>query len=127
MLVDVAMQAIANLSVNARVAKAVADEGGITILTNLAQSMNRLVAEEAAGGLWNLSVGEDHKVVVLQMLTQNFLTIACGTFGNNSLNIFFFQTAIAASGGIKALVDLIFRWPAGTDGVLVWILQSLNI
>lgn len=54
---------------NAKVAKAVADEGGITILTNLAKSMNRLVAEEAAGGLWNLSVGEDHKVVVLQMLT----------------------------------------------------------
>lgn len=25
--------------------------------------MNRLIAEEAAGGLWNLSVGEDHKVV----------------------------------------------------------------
>ncbi|GJM91473.1 hypothetical protein PR202_ga07848 [Eleusine coracana subsp. coracana] len=83
-----AAKAIANLSVNAKVAKAVADEGGITILTNLAKSMTRLVAEEAAGGLWNLSVGEDHK------------------------------TAIAASGGIKALVDLIFRWPAGTDGVL---------
>ncbi|XP_062204853.1 protein ARABIDILLO 1-like [Phragmites australis] len=83
-----AAKAIANLSVNAKVAKSVADEGGITILTNLAKSMNRLVAEEAAGGLWNLSVGEDHKA------------------------------AIAASGGIKALVDLIFCWPAGTDGVL---------
>ncbi|XP_066388451.1 protein ARABIDILLO 1-like isoform X1 [Miscanthus floridulus] len=83
-----AAKAIANLSVNTKVAKAVADEGGITVLTNLAKSMNRLVAEEAAGGLWNLSVGEDHKA------------------------------AIAVSGGIKALVDLIFRWPAGTDGVL---------
>ncbi|OEL22509.1 Protein ARABIDILLO 1 [Dichanthelium oligosanthes] len=83
-----AAKAIANLSVNTKVAKAVADEGGITILTNLAKSMNRLVAEEAAGGLWNLSVGEDHKA------------------------------AIAVSGGIKALVDLIYRWPAGTDGVL---------
>lgn len=50
------------MSVNAKVAKAVADEGGIVILTNLARSMNRLVAEEAAGGLWNLSVGEEHKV-----------------------------------------------------------------
>jgi hypothetical protein len=29
------------------------------------------------------------------------------------------QASIAVSGGIKALVDLIFRWPAGTDGVLV--------
>ena len=57
------VQAIANLSVNANVAKSVADEGGITILANLARSMNRLVAEEAAGGLWNLSVGEEHKVV----------------------------------------------------------------
>ncbi|XP_006662065.3 protein ARABIDILLO 1-like isoform X2 [Oryza brachyantha] len=83
-----AAKAIANLSVNAKVAKAVADEGGIGILTNLARSMNRLVAEEAAGGLWNLSVGEEHKA------------------------------AIAAAGGIKALVDLILRWPAGTDGVL---------
>lgn len=53
---------------NAKVAKAVADEGGITILTNLARSMNRLVAEEAAGGLWNLSVGEEHKVVTPWML-----------------------------------------------------------
>ena len=67
-LVSVPMQAIANLSVNTKVAKAVADEGGITILTSLAKSMNRLVAEEAAGGLWNLSVGEDHKVVILPML-----------------------------------------------------------
>lgn len=56
------MQAIANLSVNAKVAKAVAEEGGIDILAVLARSMNRLVAEEAAGGLWNLSVGEEHKV-----------------------------------------------------------------
>lgn len=62
------MQAIANLSVNTKVAKAVADEGGITILTNLAKSMNRLVAEEAAGGLWNLSVGEDHKVILRMLI-----------------------------------------------------------
>jgi hypothetical protein len=32
--------------------------------------------------------------------------------------IILFQAAIAAAGGIKALVDLILRWPAGTDGVL---------
>lgn len=57
------MQALANLSVNSSVAKAVAEEGGITLLAELARSMNRLVAEEAAGGLWNLSVGEEHKVV----------------------------------------------------------------
>lgn len=56
------LQAIANLSVNANVAKAVAEEGGIEILASLARSMNKLVAEEAAGGLWNLSVGEEHKV-----------------------------------------------------------------
>lgn len=58
------LQAIANLSVNSKVAKAVADEGGITILADLARSMNKLVAEEAAGGLWNLSVGEEHKVFI---------------------------------------------------------------
>lgn len=55
---------------NAKVAKAVADEGGINILAVLARSMNKLVAEEAAGGLWNLSVGEEHKVnyVPIQLL-----------------------------------------------------------
>lgn len=47
---------------NSKVAKAVAEAGGIGILANLARSVNRLVAEEAAGGLWNLSVGEEHKV-----------------------------------------------------------------
>jgi hypothetical protein len=51
--------------VNAKVAKVVEDDGGITIFTNLAKSMNRSVAEEAAGGLWNLSVGEEHKVVIV--------------------------------------------------------------
>uniref|UniRef100_A0A0E0R2J3 F-box domain-containing protein n=1 Tax=Oryza rufipogon TaxID=4529 RepID=A0A0E0R2J3_ORYRU len=101
-----AAKAIANLSVNAKVAKAVADEGGITILTNLARSMNRLVAEEAAGGLWNLSVGEEHKVVTPWML--NTLIAMSDVL----------LAAIAAAGGIKALVDLILRWPAGTDGVL---------
>ena len=48
---------------NPKVAKSVADQGGIIILANMAKSVNRLVAEEAAGGLWNLSVGEEHKVV----------------------------------------------------------------
>ncbi|KAK1262700.1 Protein ARABIDILLO 1 [Acorus gramineus] len=83
-----AAKAIANLSVNAMVAKTVAEEGGIWILADLARSMNRLVAEEVAGGLWNLSVGEEHK------------------------------GAIAEAGGVKALVDLIFKWPYGGDGVL---------
>ncbi|KAH9318480.1 hypothetical protein KI387_020249, partial [Taxus chinensis] len=80
--------AIANLSVNADVAKAVAMEGGIGILASLARSPNRWVAEEAAGGLWNLSVGEEHK------------------------------GAIAEARGIKALVDLVFKWPSGGEGVL---------
>lgn len=57
------VQAIANLSVDSKVAKAVAENGGIDILADLARSTNRLVAEEVAGGLWNLSVGEDHKVL----------------------------------------------------------------
>ncbi|KAE8702021.1 Protein ARABIDILLO 1 [Hibiscus syriacus] len=83
-----ATKALANLSVNANVAKAVAEEGGINILAGLARSMNKLVAEEAAGGLWNLSVGEEHKA------------------------------AIAEAGCVKALVDLIFKWSSGGDGVL---------
>lgn len=47
---------------NAKVAKAVAEEGGISVIVKLARSANKLVAEEAAGGLWNLSVGEEYKV-----------------------------------------------------------------
>ncbi|CAM6093941.1 unnamed protein product [Calypogeia fissa] len=81
-------KAIANLSVNAEVAKTVATEGGIKILAALARSPNRWVAEEAAGGLWNLSVGEEHK------------------------------GAIAEAGAIEALVELAFKWPSGGEGVL---------
>lgn len=33
----------------------------------------------------------------------------------------FFQGAIAEAGGVKALVDLIFKWSTGGDGVLVCI------
>ncbi|XP_047325506.1 protein ARABIDILLO 1-like [Impatiens glandulifera] len=80
-------KAIANLSVPPSVAKAFAVEGGIGILANLARSMDRVVVEEAAGGLWNMSAGE-HKSV------------------------------IAEAGGIKALVDLIFKWSPGNDCVL---------
>ncbi|KAH0464519.1 hypothetical protein IEQ34_007305 [Dendrobium chrysotoxum] len=79
-----ATKAIANLSVNAKVAKAILTKGGISILAALARFTNRLVAE----GLWNLSVGEEHK------------------------------TAIAEAGGVKAQVDLIFKWPTRIDGVL---------
>ncbi|KAA3456868.1 protein ARABIDILLO 1-like [Gossypium australe] len=98
-----AAKAIANLSIDSKVAKAVAESGGINILANLAKSMNRLVAEEAAGGLWNLSVGDDHK------LSSDFLS---------SFNPVLFPDAIAEAGGIKALVDLIFKWSSNTDGLL---------
>ncbi|XP_015877694.3 protein ARABIDILLO 1 isoform X1 [Ziziphus jujuba] len=83
-----AAKAIANLSMDPRVAKAVAENGGINVLVKLVMSMNKFVAEEAAGGLWNLSVGEEHK------------------------------STITEAGGVKALVDLIFRWPSDGDGSL---------
>ncbi|KAL0921876.1 hypothetical protein M5K25_008990 [Dendrobium thyrsiflorum] len=49
-----------------------------------------LLLEQARGcwGLWNLSVGEEHKI------------------------------AIVEAGDVKAQVDLIFKWPTGIDGVL---------
>ncbi|GKD55693.1 ARABIDILLO 1-like protein, partial [Tanacetum coccineum] len=50
--------------------------------------MNILVIEEAVGGLWNISVGEDHK------------------------------EAIAEAGGIKALCVMIFKWSNDGDRVL---------
>ncbi|KAK6142991.1 hypothetical protein DH2020_023339 [Rehmannia glutinosa] len=84
--------AIANLSVNAKVAKAVAEEGGISILANLARSVNRSVAEEAALGLRHLCDGEE-------------------------LEVFF--CAIDEAGGVKALVDLIFKWSSSTGGEVV--------
>lgn len=52
------------MSVNTEVAKAVAMEGRISILAALARSPNKWVAEEAVGGLWNISVGEEHKVKI---------------------------------------------------------------
>jgi len=67
------------LSVNANIAKSVAEEGGIKILAGLAKSMNRLVAEEAAGGLWNLSVGEEHKVSPL--IIYNILVVTLDFLG----------------------------------------------
>lgn len=60
---------------NPAFAKAVAGGGGIAILASLAKSMNRLVAEEAAGGLWNLSVGEEHKVVHFIVCLLNIKTL----------------------------------------------------
>ncbi|KAH9678598.1 protein ARABIDILLO 1 [Citrus sinensis] len=84
-----------NAMVDCQRAEAILRHGGVQLLLDLArscpeglQSTNRLAAEEAAGGLWNLSVGEDHK------------------------------GAIARVGGIKALVDLIFKWSSRNDGVL---------
>ncbi|XP_050282478.1 protein ARABIDILLO 1-like [Quercus robur] len=50
--------------------------------------MNRLVAEEGAKGLRNLSLGEQHK------------------------------GAIVEAGGVKALVDLLFKWSTGGEEVL---------
>ncbi|CAI0547893.1 unnamed protein product [Linum tenue] len=56
-----ALKAIANLCMDSQVAKVVAENGGITILSNLMRSSNRFVVEEALGGLWNLSLGEELK------------------------------------------------------------------
>lgn len=99
-------------------AKAVANGGGINILADLTRSMNKLIAEEAAGGLWNLSVGEENKVsLVLKFFKQisNVYTIILICL----LLWFWVQNAIAEAGGVKALVDLIFKWPYGIDGILV--------
>ena len=37
------------------------------------------------------------------------------------------QGAIAEAGGVKALVDLIFKWSSGGDGVLVCTSHALHI
>ncbi|CAI0383940.1 unnamed protein product [Linum tenue] len=83
-----ALKAIANLCMDSQVAKVVAENGGITILSNLMRSSNRFVVEEALGGLWNLSLGEELKGL------------------------------ISETGGTKALVDLIFQWPPSSHGIL---------
>ncbi|ONM63161.1 Protein ARABIDILLO 1 [Zea mays] len=100
-----AAKAIANLSVNTKVAKAVADEGGITILTDLAKSMNRLVAEEAAGGLWNLSVGEDHKASIAVSGGIKALERAAGALANLAADDKC-SLEVAKAGGVHALVTL---------------------
>ncbi|XP_045796370.1 uncharacterized protein LOC123890738 [Trifolium pratense] len=111
-----ASEAIANLSVNANVAKAVAEEGGVEILTSLARSMNKLVAEEAAGGLWNLSVGEEHKGVMrdggIRLLLglaksyrEGLQSEAAKAIANLSVNANVAK-AIAEEGGIEILTSL---------------------
>ncbi|KAL0642062.1 hypothetical protein Bca4012_103066 [Brassica carinata] len=47
---------VANLSLDVKGAKAVAEGGGVDVLLGLAKSRNKLVAQEAAGALWNLSL-----------------------------------------------------------------------
>ncbi|CAL1405576.1 unnamed protein product [Linum trigynum] len=83
-----ALKAIANLCMDSQVAKVVAENGGIAILSNLMRSSNRFVVEEALGGLWNLSLGEELKGLICE------------------------------TGGTKALVDLIFQWPPNSHGIL---------
>ena len=39
------------------------------------------------------------------------------------MTLLHFQGAITEAGGIKALVDLIFKWPSSSDGILVCILH----
>lgn len=45
---------------------------------------------------------------LLRLIGQNF-------FISLSLGSFFLEVSLGSLG-----IDLIFRWPAGTDGVLVW-------
>lgn len=46
------------------------------------------------------------------------LVISCLKFHVYSINVTL-QGAIAQAGGVKALVDLIFKWSNGGEGVLV--------
>lgn len=72
---------------NAKVAKAVAEEGGISVIVKLARSANKLVAEEAAGGLWNLSVGEEYKVSFWVLIF--FLNLKFFIFSSSDISIVF--------------------------------------
>ncbi|KAJ0770001.1 putative F-box domain, armadillo-like helical, leucine-rich repeat domain superfamily [Helianthus annuus] len=88
-----ATKAISNLSTNPAFARSVAGEGGITVLASLAKSTNRFVAEEAAGGLWNLSAGDKHK------------ERAAGALANLAADEKY-SMEVAAVGGISAVVTL---------------------
>ncbi|KAI8545463.1 hypothetical protein RHMOL_Rhmol07G0042100 [Rhododendron molle] len=88
-----ATMAITNLSVNDDAAKAVVEEGGIKILSILAMSMSRSVAGKAAGGLWNLSVTEEHK------------EHAAGALANMAADDKL-SMVVAKVGGLRALVML---------------------
>ncbi|KAK8630638.1 hypothetical protein V6N13_079423 [Hibiscus sabdariffa] len=90
--------AIANLSVNVTVAKVVAEEGEINLLVDIPRSMNMMVAEEAAGGLWNISLMIN---VVWKLLVPLANLAAHGD--SNSNNAAVGQEA----GALEALVQLI--------------------
>ncbi|KAK1393931.1 F-box domain-containing protein [Heracleum sosnowskyi] len=65
-LQSVAVKALSNLSVNSEVAKAIAEDGGISNIVNLARSTYISVAEHAATVLWNLSA-EEHKDAIAEV------------------------------------------------------------
>ncbi|KAL0924568.1 hypothetical protein M5K25_005408 [Dendrobium thyrsiflorum] len=74
-------------------AEAVMKNGGISFLLELARSCREGVKTEAAKVIANLSVNAKVEKAV-------------------------HKTAIVEVGGVKALVNLIFKWPTGIDGVL---------
>ncbi|CAN4125932.1 unnamed protein product [Withania somnifera] len=95
-----------NASIHGGRAEAVMRDGGIGLLLNLAKSWREGLQTEAAKAIANLSVNANVAKAVAEEGGISILAILA-------------EAAIAEAGGVKALVDLIFKWSiTGGEGVL---------
>ncbi|KAJ0566824.1 putative armadillo-like helical protein [Helianthus annuus] len=102
-----ATKVIANLSANPAFARSVGGEGGITVLASLAKSTNRFVAEEAAGGLWNLSAGDKN------------MERAAGALANLAADEKYSMEVAAVGALVAMLANLTSHGDSNTNNVMV--------
>ncbi|KAF3439371.1 hypothetical protein FNV43_RR17648 [Rhamnella rubrinervis] len=112
-----------NTSIHHGRAEAVMQDGGIHLLLNLAKSWREGLQSEAAKAIANLSVhssvakavAEEGGINILAGLARSVNRLVAEEAAGGLWNL---SSAIAEAGGVKALVDLIFKWFSDGDGVL---------
>ncbi|TXG62528.1 hypothetical protein EZV62_009522 [Acer yangbiense] len=112
-----------NASIDGGRAEAVMKDGGIRLLLDLANSWREGLQSEAAKAIANLSVNakvakavaEEGGIDILAVLARSMNRLVAEEAAGGLWNL---SGAIAEAGGVKALVDLIFKWSSGGDGVL---------
>ncbi|KAL0295175.1 UNVERIFIED_CONTAM: protein ARABIDILLO 2 [Sesamum calycinum] len=111
-----------NANIDTGRAEAVMRDNGIRLLLNLAQSWREGLQSEAAKAIANLSVNAKVPKLWRRKEASAFLQILPGRLTDWLLKRLqedcgtSLLVAIAEAGGLKALVDLIFKWSTSTGG-----------